>query len=52
MAKEVTCPPSSEAIRGDSDDELVANVICHAKGHGHEVGDEERDQILCEAREV
>jgi predicted small metal-binding protein len=52
MAKGVTCPPCGETIRGESDDELVANVISHAKGHGHEVGDAERDQILSEAREV
>lgn len=52
MAKEVTCPPCGEIIRGESDDELVSNVISHAKSHGHEVGEADRDQILSEAREA
>lgn len=52
MAKEVVCPPCGEVIRGDHDDELVANVISHAKNHGHELGDADRDHILSGAREV
>jgi predicted small metal-binding protein len=52
MAKEVTCPPCGQTIRGESDDELVSNVISHAKSHGHEVGDADRDHILSEAREI
>jgi predicted small metal-binding protein len=52
MAKEVTCPPCGEVLRGENDDELVSAVIGHAKSHGHEVGETERDQILSEAREV
>jgi hypothetical protein len=31
MAKEVTCPPCGQTIQGESDDELVSNVISHAK---------------------
>ena len=52
MTKEVVCPPCGEAIRGDHDDELVANVINHAKVHGHELHDTDRSQILSEAREI
>ncbi len=52
MAKEVVCPPCGKAIRGEHDDELVANVINHAKVHGHELGDTDRSQILSEAREI
>ena len=52
MAKEVTCPPCGQTLRGDSDDELVSNVMDHAKSHGHELGQADRDQILSEAREV
>jgi predicted small metal-binding protein len=52
MAKEVVCPPCGEVIRGEHDDELVANVISHAKVHGHELGESDRSQILSEAREI
>jgi predicted small metal-binding protein len=52
MAKQVVCPPCGEVIRGDSDDELVTNVISHAKNHGHELGDTDRAEILSGATEV
>jgi hypothetical protein len=52
MAKETVCPPCGEVLRGESDDELVANVITHAKGHGHDVGESDREQILANAYEV
>lgn len=52
MAKEVKCPPCGEMIRGDNDDELVANVISHAKVHGHELGEADRGEILSTAQEM
>jgi hypothetical protein len=52
MAKEVVCPPCGEVLRGENDDELVANVLSHAKTHGHEGSDADRDHILSTAREV
>jgi hypothetical protein len=52
MAKEVTCPPCGEVLRGEDDDELVGAVINHAKVHGHEVGEADRETILADAREV
>ena len=52
MTKEVMCPPCGEMISGANDDELVANVIGHAKNHGHEIGDADRDEILASAREI
>lgn len=52
MAMEVKCPPCCETISGATDDELVANVIGHAKIHGHVIGDTDRDEILASAREV
>jgi hypothetical protein len=39
-------------IRGATDDELVTNVIGHAKKHGHEIGDADRDEILASAQEI
>jgi len=52
MAKQVVCPPCGEVILGNSDDELVSNVMAHAKVHGHEVGEEARAEILAGAEEV
>jgi predicted small metal-binding protein len=52
VAKETTCPPCGEVLRGENDDELVGAVIEHAKVHGHELGEVNREQILSEAREV
>jgi hypothetical protein len=52
MAKQVVCPPCGEVIRGESDDELVTNVMDHAKNHGHELGDSDRAEILSGATEV
>lgn len=60
MAKEVTCPPCGEIIRGDDDAELIANVHQHVQDHGHETPpemagmteEEINAQILSEAREV
>jgi predicted small metal-binding protein len=31
MAKEVTCPPCKDVIRGENDSELVANVRQHMR---------------------
>lgn len=50
MAKELTCPPCGEIIRGESDDELVENVQRHAKEQ-HDT-DLSREQILADAREA
>jgi hypothetical protein len=52
MAKQVVCPPCGEVLRGENDDELVTNVIGHAKSHGHELGDADRETILSGAAEV
>ncbi len=57
MAREVTCPPCGEIIRGEDDAALLANVHQHASDHGHEIPpgmtQEEIDaQILSEAREA
>ncbi|HLG68307.1 MAG TPA: DUF1059 domain-containing protein [Acidimicrobiales bacterium] len=50
MAKEVTCPPCGQVIRGESDDDLVANVQRHAKEqHDRNL---DREHILESAREV
>lgn len=52
MAKQVVCPPCGEVITGADDDELVTNVIGHAKNHGHEIGEDARSEILAGAQEV
>jgi predicted small metal-binding protein len=49
VAKEVVCPPCGEVLRGENDDELVASVVGHAKVHGHELGDADREEILSTA---
>jgi predicted small metal-binding protein len=46
MAKEVNCP-CGETVRGESDDELVANVEAHVRDkHPEMVGTMSREQIL------
>jgi predicted small metal-binding protein len=51
MAKEVNCP-CGETVRGESDDELVANVEAHIQDkHPDMVGSMSRDQILGMAQE-
>jgi hypothetical protein len=35
MAKEVTCPPCKEVIRGENDSDLVANVRQHMRARHH-----------------
>jgi predicted small metal-binding protein len=52
MAKQVVCPPCGEVVKGDTDDELVGNVVNHAKVHGHELTDANREEILSGAVEV
>jgi hypothetical protein len=37
MAKEVTCPPCGEVIRGEDDAALIANVRSHIAANGHEM---------------
>lgn len=46
MAKQVNCP-CGEVVRGQTDDELVANVEAHIREkHPDMVGTMSRDQIL------
>jgi predicted small metal-binding protein len=46
MAKQVNCP-CGETVRGENDDELVANVEAHVQDkHPDMVGSMSRDQIL------
>jgi hypothetical protein len=52
MTKEVECPPCGETITGATDDELIANVVGHAKIHGLAIRDADRDEILASAREI
>ena len=57
MAKEVTCPPCGEIVRGADDAELLANVRQHAMEHGHELPEgmtheQMEAHILSESREV
>jgi hypothetical protein len=57
MAKEVTCPPCGEVIRGEDDAALVANVRSHALEHGHEMPPGMTDEqfeahVLSDAREA
>ena len=52
MAKQVNCP-CGETVRGESDDELVANVEAHIQDkHPDMVGTMSRDQILDMAQEA
>lgn len=51
MAKVVNCPCGT-TVRGDSDDELVANVEAHVQeSHPDMVGKMSRDDILGQAEE-
>lgn len=51
MAKVVNCPCGT-TVRGDSDDELVANVEAHVQeSHPDMVGKMTRDDILGQAEE-
>jgi predicted small metal-binding protein len=52
VSKEVVCPPCGEVLRGENDDELVTVVVNHARGHGHDVSEVDREQILSTAYEV
>ncbi len=52
MTKEVICPPCGESIRAESDDEIVARVMDHAKVHGHELDEGNRAEILATVHEV
>jgi predicted small metal-binding protein len=46
MAKEVNCP-CGETVRGESDDELVANVEAHVRDkHPERVGTMSRERIM------
>jgi predicted small metal-binding protein len=52
MAKQVNCP-CGETVRGETDDELVANVEAHVRDqHPDMVGTMSRDQILGMAQEA
>jgi hypothetical protein len=52
MAKQVNCP-CGETVRGESDDELVANVEAHIQDkHPDMVGTMSREQILDMAEEA
>jgi predicted small metal-binding protein len=52
MAKQVDCP-CGETVRGDTDDELVANVEAHIRDqHPDMVGTMSRDQILGMAQDA
>ena len=52
MAMQVNCP-CGEVVRGNSDDELVANVESHVQDkHPDMVGKMSRDQILGMASEA
>jgi predicted small metal-binding protein len=50
MAKELTCPPCGQVIRGEDDDDLVLNVQRHAKEQ-HDL-DVDREHILASAHET
>ncbi len=52
MTKEVICPPCGLSIRAESDDEIVAKVMDHAKVHDHEFGEDPRSEILATVHEV
>ena len=52
MAKQVNCP-CGETVRGENDDELVANVEAHVQErHPEMVGTMSREQILGMAQEA
>jgi predicted small metal-binding protein len=52
VAKEINCP-CGETVRGESDDELVANAEAHMQDkHPEMVGTMSREQILGMAKEA
>ena len=52
MAKTFTCDEDGEVIRGETDDELVANAEKHlAEKHPESVGKLSREDILAMAKE-
>jgi predicted small metal-binding protein len=52
MAKKVDCP-CGDTVRGDDDDQLVANVEQHIRDkHPEMVGTMSRDQIIGMAQEA
>jgi hypothetical protein len=52
MAKEFTCERDGLVIRGETDDDLVAQVERHiAEAHADLVGKISRDEILTNVRE-
>ena len=52
MAKVVNCP-CGETVRGETDDELVANVEAHVRSHHPDmVGKMSREDILGGAEEA
>lgn len=52
MAKTFYCEQDGETVRGESDDELVANVERHiADAHPDLVGKVSREDILASAKE-
>jgi predicted small metal-binding protein len=52
MAKKVDCP-CGEVVRGEDDDELVANVEAHVRdAHPEMVGTMTREQVLGMASEA
>ena len=47
MAKVINCPCGVTAVRGETDDELVANVEAHVKSdHPEKVGKMSREDVL------
>jgi predicted small metal-binding protein len=53
MAKSFTCERDGVVIRGDTDDELVANVEVHiADEHPDLVGKVSREDIVAAAKEA
>jgi predicted small metal-binding protein len=52
MAKQVNCP-CGEVVRGNDDDEVVANVEAHVRDkHPEMVGTMSREQVLGMATDV
>jgi hypothetical protein len=53
MVKVFECERDGEVIRGENDDELIANVERHvAESHSDLVGKVSREDILAAAKEV
>ncbi len=52
MAKQINCP-CGETIRGETDDELVANAEEHVRNvHPEQVGQRSREDFLAMAEEA